>query len=771
MKVALLQEERYLPSFHGSNKSNRCLLESLAREGHDCLALCSVSLPGACPDGVTVREMTPGANHEERSAFLFSSLKEFDPGIVLVSSSKHTYALETALQFAADRVIYLVHSHDALPFGLIRGARAVVTVSRYSQEYLRIHTGIEAVCLRFPVYGEGPYPHLGCFDRGCVTLVKSSAGKGVDVFLELADAFPDQQFAAVRWAASEEALSRMAQLSNVEVWDPHPDIEEILRRTKIVLAPSKEPETFGLIVPEAMLRGIPVLASDRGGLPEAKLGVDYLLPIEPGLTRWRETLGRLLSDKSEYERCSEASRAAASHFVAGIDVRPFEDLFRTIRPQKPSRLVAVVDPFDAGYLLAQELVRREYSCVSIVSSQYIDPKIAVKGDPGLFAKTIHHCGSVTKTASALRAHGVSCIIPGCETGVNLCDALSEALDFCSNGTALSAARRNKFLMAETAQKQGIAVPQQFFSERLEDLVEWVKSCSGWPVVVKPAESLASEDVRICRSEDEIADAFHSVAGRRNIAGVVNRGLIAQELMNATQYVVDTVSYRGKHYLSGIWRYGRPEFAADVLRALDGGAHWPSSAGNLNWASLRYGAISSVSKQILSGEDEVAGTLFNYAAQVLDALGIQYGPCHFELMWTEQGVRLVEVGARVHGAPQTHMMNRMCTGASQVEQTIDLFLDPARFLRGARESYRLRWEGMMCRLTPWCEGALRGFRGLERIERLRSYHGSFGMAEPGRRVPGCVGVAMLLHPDEDVLRADYQTIRQLEKEDLYLIREE
>ena len=165
------------------------------------------------------------------------------------------------------------------------------------------------------------------------------------------------------------------------------------------------------------------------------------------------------------------------------------------------------------------------------------------------------------------------------------------------------------------------------------------------------------------------------------------------------------------------------------------------------------------------------TLFNYAAGALDALGIQYGPCHFELMWTEQGVRLVEVGARVHGAPQTHTMNRRCTGASQVEQTIDLFVDPAHFLCGAKESYRLRWEGMMCRLMPWREGVFRGFRGLERIERLRSFHGSFGMAEPGRRVPGCVGVAMLLHPDEAVLRREYEAIRQLEKEDLYLIGEE
>ena len=211
---------------------------------------------------------------------------------------------------------------------------------------------------------------------------------------------------------------------------------------------------------------------------------------------------------------------------------------------------------------------------------YIDPEIAAKGDPGLFpADTIHHSGRYRRGQWLHCALVESArILPGCETGVNLCDSLSEAIDFCANGTALSAARRNKFLMAENVRRQGIAVPQQFFSERLEDLVEWVKNSSGWPVVVKPAESLASEDVRICRSEAEITDAFHLVVGRRNIAGVMNHGLIVQELMNATQYVVDTVSYRGKHYLSGIWRYGRPEFAADVLRALAGEAPWPESAG-------------------------------------------------------------------------------------------------------------------------------------------------------------------------------------------------
>ena len=770
MRIALLQEERYRPGFHGSNKSNRCLLENLVREGHDCLALCSACPPGMSSAGLDVRSMPPGADRDARAAFLFSSLREFEPDIVLVSSSRHTYALAAALEFSADRVIYLVHSHDSLPFGLIRQARATVAVSRYSQAYLQTH-GIESVCLRFPVYGEGPFQNLGRFDRGCLTLVKSSAGKGVDVFLDLASAFPEQQFAAVRWAATEETLSWMAQFKNVQVWEPREDIDEILRGTKIVLAPSRDPETFGLIAPEAMLRGIPVLASDAGGLPEAKLGVDYVLPIKPGLAEWREALGLLLSDRGEYERCSEASRAAACRFVAGIDVRPFEDLFRTVGSREPCRPVAVVDPFDAGYLLAQELVRRGHRCVSVVSSEYIDPAIAERDDTGLFANTIRDSGNLAETATTLRAQGIGCVFPGCETGVNLSDALSEHFSFCSNGTALSAARRNKFLMAEIARRQGIEVPKQFFSEQPEELAEWVRNCSRWPVVVKPAESLASEDVRICRSEGEVNQAFRSVVGRRNIAGVMNHGLIVQELMDATQFVVDTVSYGGRHFLSAIWRYGRPEFAADVLRALAGEARWPDSAGKLSWASLRYGAISSVSKQILPGEGEVAETLFGYAIRVLDALGIQYGPCHLELMWTDRGVRLIEAGARVHGGPRTHTMNRMCTGASQVDQTIDLFLDPARFLRGARKSYGLRWQGMMCRLMPWHEGVLHGFRGIGRIERLRSFYQIFGLAEPGQRVPGCVGVAMLLHPDEDVLMADCETIRRLEKEDLYLIGEE
>src|SRR4051794_24078513 len=102
MKIVLLQEERYLPSYHGSNKSNRALLESLARYGHECIALCTVIPTDAAAEpfisymserqmelrsessgrlsfrynGVEVRGMPRPARTDVRAAFLTTSMTE-----------------------------------------------------------------------------------------------------------------------------------------------------------------------------------------------------------------------------------------------------------------------------------------------------------------------------------------------------------------------------------------------------------------------------------------------------------------------------------------------------------------------------------------------------------------------------------------------------------------------------------------------------------------------------------------------------------------------
>jgi glycosyltransferase involved in cell wall biosynthesis len=134
-------------------------------------------------------------------------------------------------------------------------------------------------------------------------------------------------------------LDRLRALPNVHILPADNDIEVILGQTRILLVPSLWPETFGYVAPEAMLRGIPVLASKIGGLPEAKLGVDYVLPVVPGefsangfvippqnLAPWSYALSVLLSDKDTYVQCSRLSRQAAHDFVDTVSVSPFESL-------------------------------------------------------------------------------------------------------------------------------------------------------------------------------------------------------------------------------------------------------------------------------------------------------------------------------------------------------------------------------------------------------------------------------------------------------------
>jgi surfactin synthase thioesterase subunit len=98
------------------------------------------------------------------------------------------------------------------------------------------------------------------------------------------------------------------------------------------------------------------MAADVGGIPEAKMGVPYLLPVNPirhyaarldeqmvpvaevpeqNIGPWREALHRLLADRLHYKEIARASRAAALEHAAGLSVEPFEELLRStpLRPR------------------------------------------------------------------------------------------------------------------------------------------------------------------------------------------------------------------------------------------------------------------------------------------------------------------------------------------------------------------------------------------------------------------------------------------------------
>jgi len=368
-----------MPSLAGGTKANRCLLEGLARHGHECIALTRALTRSA--DGPNTvqqfyREMEARATNfqeieanvftykydgvqvealnfdesDERHDYLVRRLRTLDPDWIFVTDDKRRLMLRAAMEALPSRVILLLQTIVQLPFGplsvdkrpeyaeLVKSARAIVVISNFMKRYIQDHGGLDAHLLPIPVYGAGPFPDLSGFDHGFVTMINPCELKGVSIFMGLAHEFPDVDFAAVpTWGADQELLARLRELPNVRILDPADNIEDILRQTRILLAPSLWPETFGYVVPEAMLRGIPVLASDIGGLPEAKLGVDYILPVLPGefreegfvsppqdLAPWSRALGDLLSDKKTYQQCSHQSRQAAHEFVDTVSVLRYE---------------------------------------------------------------------------------------------------------------------------------------------------------------------------------------------------------------------------------------------------------------------------------------------------------------------------------------------------------------------------------------------------------------------------------------------------------------
>jgi hypothetical protein len=370
MKILLLQHAPYLGAFGGAPKANRSLLEALAERGHTCRAVAPASKGAALPEpvvseahqGVEVRIVAQPTEVRGEAA---RQIEELAPDRILVASEDPgQLLLRRALRASRGsscQVFYLTQTTVNLPFGpasllpspegteLLRQTAGVVVISRYLQDYCRQWAGIESEVYRFPAYGPGPFPALENFDRGAVTLINACAIKGLPIFLALAGDFPEIEFAAVpTWGTTGEDRAALARLANVRILPPTPDIDALFAQVRILVAPSLWQEGFGLVAVEAMLRGVPVLASDAGGLPEAKLGVDYILPVRQieqyntsrlndinmpmpivppqDLSPWREALAGLLADRARYEALSRQSRQTALEFVSSLSAAPFEEL-------------------------------------------------------------------------------------------------------------------------------------------------------------------------------------------------------------------------------------------------------------------------------------------------------------------------------------------------------------------------------------------------------------------------------------------------------------
>jgi glycosyltransferase involved in cell wall biosynthesis len=112
---------------------------------------------------------------------------------------------------------------------------------------------------------------------------------------------------------------------------PHAAIMEAYRRSSMSLLPSVCPETFGIVVIEAMSMGRPVIASRIGGLSDVIIDGENGFLVPPGdAVALKQAMERLLDDAELRARMGQGALRRAQDFRASAVVPRIESIYRAL---------------------------------------------------------------------------------------------------------------------------------------------------------------------------------------------------------------------------------------------------------------------------------------------------------------------------------------------------------------------------------------------------------------------------------------------------------
>jgi glycosyltransferase involved in cell wall biosynthesis len=140
--------------------------------------------------------------------------------------------------------------------------------------------------------------------------------KGLHIAAKIAHQCPEIPFVFnLSWPLAEKdrqsfIKTHLSGLPNVRLGEPQSDMRKVYGRSKILLAPSVWEEGYGRVVTEAQISGIPVVASTRGGLPEAVGAGGILLDLDRPIADWATAVRKLWLVQRHY---ADLSAAAVAH--------------------------------------------------------------------------------------------------------------------------------------------------------------------------------------------------------------------------------------------------------------------------------------------------------------------------------------------------------------------------------------------------------------------------------------------------------------------------
>ncbi|MEJ1965561.1 MAG: ATP-grasp domain-containing protein [Gammaproteobacteria bacterium] len=411
----------------------------------------------------------------------------------------------------------------------------------------------------------------------------------------------------------------------------------------------------------------------------------------------------------------------------------------TIQEKAP---VIIVD----AYSMAREIVRglreRRINCFHIRSSEH-RPADARSFEASLFQADLGYLGEPTACASALALLSPAAVVAGSDGGMGYANKIGRALGLATDATAASDVGIDKFAMNEAVRCAGLNVPEQTLASNASEARAWAEQRNRWPVVIKPNAGSGAAGVRICYKPQQIDAAFAEHSGSQRESGHNEPLLLLQSFASGRQYVVNTVSHAGKHYVTDAWRR--------------------------TFCSIATTAVVPKELHLLDPKSAPATALFENTRRALDVLGIRNGPARTELKWIRNGVTFLETSPQLMNVPAHRGAHREAgLPVQSVVLAASLASSRAEWDRnfGTRK-YKLRKLMAKLFFSFDAPGVVQSVRGLARLRSLPSFQAHDGALAPGDKVwrtsdtRAHGGVVHLVHPEAEQIERDIQTIREWE----------
>ena len=283
---------------------------------------------------------------------------------------------------------------------------------------------------------------------------------------------------------------------------------------------------------------------------------------------------------------------------------------------------------------------------------------------------------ILQIAKRFKPDGI--MIGACDTSVVTGAYVSQKLGLPGHTMEMAVHATDKVKMLEAFQKHGVAHP--YFQTVKKDEIETFSIDFPYPVISKPIDSAGGRGISIIHSEAELHEAakFSSQAG-------LSGDILIEE------------------YMVG------PEVSVEVL-VVDGVPHVLQITDKLTSGEPNFFEIGHSQPSMLP--EDTKEQIRRLASAAVLAVGLVNSPAHVEIKITEQGPKMVELGARLGGdCITTYLLDHSVTGINMAQSAIALCLGEKPDV----SSYANSGDGVAVRFIPAKEGTLRSVDGIAQAE--------------------------------------------------------